>query len=220
LYFYPKDKTPSMVMHNTTITQTNIRIPANQERYKDSAYLAFPKDAILYSAFFHAHYRGEAAQMDILYPDGKRKILAALPKYDFNWQREYDFAEPVKIPAGSKLITTYTYNNSKRNPANPDPSREVPWGEQSFDEMLYTQLRYRWADETSKTPVTYDKLLAAGRVMGSLDANLDNKIEKAELRGSMGKSLEPRFATLDVNRDGALDGAELAAVASSRRSNH
>jgi hypothetical protein len=212
LYFYPKDKTPSMVMHNIAITQPNIQIAPNQERYKDSAYLTFPKDAILYSAFFHAHYRGSSAKMEVQYPDGTREILAALPRYDFNWQREYDFAQPVKLPAGSKLITTYTFDNSKRNPANPDSNRTVPWGEQSFDEMLYTQLRYRWTDETSKKLVSYDKLLGAGRLMGALDANLDNKIERAELRGPMGKALEGKFDALDTNHDGALDATELAAA--------
>ena len=109
--------------------------------------MTFPKDALLFGAFPHAHYRGASSQLWIRYPDGKEKLLLALPHYDFNWQRDYAFQEPIAVPAGSKLIAIYTYDNSKRNPANPDPNRTVPWGDQSFDEMLYTALRYRWVGD-------------------------------------------------------------------------
>ncbi len=57
--------------------------------------------------------------------------------------------QPVKVPAGSKLLAVYTYDNSVRNPANPDHNRVVPWGDQSFDEMLYTAFHYEWVGETS-----------------------------------------------------------------------
>ena len=187
LYFYPKDKTPEMVMHQVVIAQSNIEIPAGEERHKESAYITFPKDALLYSAFPHAHYRGESSKLEIIYPNGERKLLLSLPKYDFNWQRDYDFAEPVKIPAGSKLVATYTYDNSKRNPSNPDAKRTVPWGDQSFDEMLYTALRYRLIDETSKTPVDYDIALKGSSMLGMFDTNLDGKIEQSELRGPDGQ---------------------------------
>ncbi|CAN5238758.1 hypothetical protein BH11PSE2_BH11PSE2_03100 [soil metagenome] len=211
-YFYPKEKGPDLVMHNSVIANPNIEIPPGAERHKELAYMTFPKDALLYSAFAHAHYRGNSAQLDIIYPDGTRKILLAVPKYDFNWQRDYDFAEPVKVPAGSKLVVTYTYDNSKRNPANPDPKRTVPWGDQSFDEMLYTALRYRWVGETAKAPVDYDIALNDGRNMGILDSNLNGKVEQAELKGPMGRQLKMAFPKLDANHDGVLDGAELAAM--------
>src|SRR5205085_9924175 len=133
----------------------------------------------------HAHYRGESSKLEIIYPNGERKVLLSLPKYDFNWQRDYDFAEPVKIPAGSKLLATYTYNNSKRNPANPDPKRTVPWGDQSFDEMFFTALRYRWVDETSDKRVAYDEEMRANQLMGILDDNVDGKLQLSELKGGM-----------------------------------
>jgi len=210
LYFYPKGETPSMVMHNSPIVNANIEIPPGEERYKQQAYLVFPKDALLYSAFPHAHYRGESSKLEIIYPNGERKVLLSLPKYDFNWQRDYDFAEPVKIPAGSKLLATYTYNNSKRNPANPDPKRTVPWGDQSFDEMLFTYLRYRWTDETSAKPVDYDIALKNSGMLGMFDTNLDGKIQESELTGPIGRQMKPAFAMLDANKDGALDPAEMA----------
>jgi hypothetical protein len=210
LYFYDKGKTPDMVMHNAPIVNANIMIPPGEERHKEQAYLIFPKDALLYSAFPHAHYRGESSKLEIIYPNGERKLLLALAKYDFNWQRDYDFAEPVKIPAGSKLLATYTYNNSPRNPANPDPKRTVPWGDQSFDEMLFTYLRYRWMDETSAKPVAYDDQLKQSQMLGMFDTDLDGKIQQAELKGPIGNQLKPMFAMVDSNKDGAIDAGELA----------
>ena len=210
LYFY--DKKPKLMMRGAQIANPNITIPANDPHHKESAYLVFPTDALLYSAFPHAHYRGIESQLTIRYPDGTEKLLLALPKYDFNWQRDYTFAEPIKVPAGSWLIATTWYDNSKRNPANPDPNRVVPWGEQSFDEMLYTALRFRWMDETADKQVNYDQALNASRLLGMLDSNLDGKIEQSELHGRIGERLKPYFAMLDKDHDGTLDGTELAAA--------
>ncbi|MBS0363333.1 MAG: redoxin domain-containing protein, partial [Proteobacteria bacterium] len=138
LYFY--DKPPELVMHSTTVINTNIMIPAGEARHKEVAYVQFPKDALLYSAFPHAHYRAYSSDLWLQTPDGKMKLLLSLPRYDFNWQRSYTFAEPVKIPAGSRLVAHYVYDNSARNPSNPDPKINVSWGEQSFQEMLFTNV--------------------------------------------------------------------------------
>ena len=199
-------------MHNSVIVNPNISIPPNQESWKQSAYITFPKDALLFGAFPHAHYRGASSQLWIRYPDGKQKLLLALPHYDFNWQRDYAFAEPITVPAGSKLIAIYTYDNSKRNPANPDPNRLVPWGDQSFDEMLYTALRYRWVGETSDKMNTYDTALNESHFFGILDQDMDGKLSPAELVGRMGERLKTNFALVDANHDGFIAPSELAAV--------
>jgi len=217
LYFY--DQKPGLVMRNSVIANPTISIPPNTEAHPEVAYIVFPKDAILYSAFPHAHYRGASQQLILRTPDGKERLLLALPHYDFNWQRDYTFATPVKIPAGSWLIAKWVYDNSKRNPANPDPNRTVPWGEQSFDEMLYTAIRYRWADETSDHPTDdYQDLLEASRFMGMIDANLDGKIEPGELRGQIGERLKANFAFIDTDHDGSIDANELAAMQKMMRS--
>ena len=210
LYFY--DKAPNLVMHNSVILNPNISIPANVESWKQTAYLPFPKDALLFGAFPHAHYRGASSQLWIRYPDGKEKLLLSLSHYDFNWQRDYGFAEPIKVPAGSKLIAIYTYDNSKRNPANPDPNRVVPWGDQSFDEMLYTALRYQWVGETSDKMNDFDNALNEGQFFGILDQNMDDKLQSAELTGRMGERMKSNFALIDTNKDGAIDPSELRVV--------
>jgi hypothetical protein len=210
IYFYKDGEKPKMVMHNLAIANPNISIPPGEEAHPEHAYITIPHDMVLYSAFPHAHYRGASANIVLRYPDGTTKELLSLPHYDFNWQREYTFAEPVKVPAGSRIETFYTYDNSTRNPANPDPKRTVPWGDQSFDEMLYTALRYRWADETSDhLQVAYDKDLRENQMMGILDVKMDGKITKDELRGQMGQAIAANFDKIDSNHDGVIDVKEL-----------
>ena len=77
------------------------------------------------------------------YPDGHEELLLSVPKYDFNWQTTYTLKTPLQVPAGTKIVHTTVYDNSVQNPANPDPNRTVPWGEQSFDEMLYGVVQFR-----------------------------------------------------------------------------
>ena len=206
---YFAKQAPKYIMRQTVISDPGISIPPNTERHMEMAYQEFPKDALLYDAFIHAHYRATASDLWLQYPDGKKKLLVSLPRYDFNWQRAYTFAEPVKIPAGSRLIAHYWYDNSKRNPHNPNPNINVTWGEQSFQEMLFTQVDFRWMDETAAAQIDSDGRFADTRLIGFLDKNLDGKVDKAELRGEVGKMLLAQFDTLDANHDGALDKAEL-----------
>ena len=105
--------------------------------------MKFPRDILAYSFFPHAHFRGRASNFVATYADGREETLVSVPKYDFNWQATYALKEPKLIPAGTKISHTTTYDNSSQNPANPDPNRVVPWGEQSWDEMLYGTVVYR-----------------------------------------------------------------------------
>ena len=212
LYYYKPNEKPQLVMHNSVIVNNAIEIPANDGHHQEVGYLEFPREALLYSAFPHAHYRGASADLWIRYPDGKEKELLSLPRYDFSWQRDYTFAEPIKVPAGSKLIAHFIYDNSKRNPNNPDPSKTVVWGDQSWEEMFYTAIRYRWVDETSAKMVNYDNELNNGRMLGMLDANIDGKIQKSELKGQLGRMMLKYWDLLDTDHDGSLDKAELAAM--------
>jgi hypothetical protein len=214
LYFYKDGETPDIIMHNNQIVNNAIVLPPNDGHHQEIAYMEFPHDALLYSAFPHAHYRATSSDLWIQYPDGKKKLLLTLPRYDFGWQGHYNFVEPVKIPAGSKLIAHYVYDNSKSNPNNPDPNKTVVWGDQSWEEMFFTRIRYRWMDESSKHLVNYDEGLQQGALMGMLDANIDGKIEKSELKSQsqIGAMLLKNFDAIDKNHDGAIDAQELAAA--------
>lgn len=219
LYFYKDGEMPDKVMRENALVDQFIDIPANAPAHKEVAYFAFPKDAILHTAVVHAHYRGTYSKLEVLSPDGKRETILNVPFYDFNWQRMYEFDKPVPIKAGSKLIATYIYDNSKRNPANPNPNENVVWGDQSFEEMFYTSLRYEWVGETAKNQTNYDQLLLKTRLLGMLDDNLDDKVEMSELRGAFKERIgNPlAFGMVDKNKDGGIDQTEFEAVMSQMR---
>ncbi len=212
LYFYKDGEKPDLVMRETPLVDQFIKIPANDPAHKEVAYFKFNHDIILHTAVVHAHYRGTYSKLEVLSPDGKRETILNVPFYDFNWQRMYEFAKPITIKAGSKVIATYIYDNSKRNPANPDPSKEIVWGDQSFEEMFYTSLRYEWVGETAdKQLPAYDQELQQSRLMGMMDDNLDEKLQKDELKGQFAQlaSAPGMFEMGDANKDGGIDQAEL-----------
>ncbi len=212
-YFYPEGETPERILHHTVIADNLIELPPNTDRHREVAYLKFPKDAYLYSIFLHTHYRGQAGHVDLVLEDGTKTPVINLPRYDFNWQRTYDLVEPLLIPKNAKLVATYYYDNSVRNPANPDPKETVRWGDQSWEEMHYTSIYYQWADETVANPADATDQMRAGRLMGMLDDNLDERVSRDELRGRIAAMLGPRFDELDADKDGVLDTTELGAAA-------
>ncbi|HVY90665.1 MAG TPA: hypothetical protein VG942_17495 [Hyphomonadaceae bacterium] len=213
-YFYKDGELPEKMLHHYVIANNAISLPPNTHEHEETAYTQFPKDALLYSVFLHTHYRGEAGHLDMITPDGKRTVLINLPRYDFNWQRTYDFAKPVLIPAGSKLVATYLYDNSVRNASNPDPNKTVIWGDQSWEEMHYTSIYYQWPDETVAKPNDATDGMRKYRLIGMLDSNLDGKVEKSEIKGMAVSMIGSRFDQLDTNKDGVLDQQELDAITS------
>jgi thiol-disulfide isomerase/thioredoxin len=112
------------------------QIPAGEPNHQIVASHTFFQPTRLLSINPHAHVRGKAFRYDLIYPDGTSKMVLDVPHYDFNWQLEYQFATPLEIPAGGRLQVTGWYDNSKANPANPDPTRIVKWGDQTWDEMM------------------------------------------------------------------------------------
>jgi hypothetical protein len=68
--------------------------------------------------------------------------LLSVPKWDFNWQLTYVFKEEVPAPKGSKLICVAHYDNSLNNKFNPDPTKEVRWGAQTWEEMMIGYIDY------------------------------------------------------------------------------
>lgn len=94
------------------------------------------QDTSLYLLTAHMHLRGRSFQFVATYPDGRTESLLDVPKYDFGWQEKYLYRNPKVIPAGTILECIATFDNTSANPVNPDPSKTVKWGEQTWDEML------------------------------------------------------------------------------------
>ncbi len=117
-------------------------IPPNDADYKVTSRVNFPKDATLFSFAPHMHYRGKDFDYAMVYPDGRREMLISIPNYDFNWQTTYDLAEPLFVPAGSRIECVAHFDNSADNPYNPDPDKSVTWGDQTWEEMMIGFFHY------------------------------------------------------------------------------
>lgn len=91
-------------------------------------------DAKLVYAQPHMHLRGKDFELRAVYPTGESDTLLK-GKFDFNWQLGYDFAKPIPLPKGTRLLMITHFDNSANNPYNPDPSKEIRWGPQNWDEM-------------------------------------------------------------------------------------
>jgi hypothetical protein len=117
-------------------------IPAGAPDHRVNASVDFDEDVHLLGLFPHTHLRGTRWHYRLTYPDGRTEVILDVPGYDFNWQTYYMFAEPLAIPKGSRIVSSAWYDNSDGNPSNPDPSRDVRWGDQTWEEMQYTGITY------------------------------------------------------------------------------
>jgi hypothetical protein len=117
------------------LANMKLRLPPQAPKCQGELVYTFPKNATLLSFMPHMHLRGTSAKYVATYPDGRSETLLYVPDYDFNWQSIYRFQEPLQIPKGTRLAWTAWWDNSADNPRNPDPSKEVRWGEQTWDEM-------------------------------------------------------------------------------------
>ncbi len=141
IYLY--DQPPKYKMEGMIFVNTRIKIPAGAPNHAEKMERVLPNDVLVYSMLPHSHFRGKASEFVAEYPDGRTETLLSVPRYDFNWQTSYQFKEPKFLPAGTKITHRTWWDNSTRNLANPDATREVPWGRQSWDEMLFGAISFR-----------------------------------------------------------------------------
>jgi hypothetical protein len=111
-------------------------IPPNDPNYRVDSSFTLQEKATLIGMLPHMHLRGKSFQYTAIYPTGEKEILLSVPKYDFNWQNFYELEKPKILPAGTKIDCVAHYDNSPNNPSNPDPTKAIRFGEQSWDEMM------------------------------------------------------------------------------------
>jgi hypothetical protein len=211
--FYFQDQAPQRMMRQIVIADPTIEILPNTARHHERAYVRFPADALIYGAQPHAHYRGFSSKVTLIKPDGTQTVLLNLPKYDFGYQREYIFQDLIAVPAGSVVVADYLYDNSTNNPANPDANATIHWGDQSFEEMLFTAIRFRWADETPDHKMdAAQQGLEASQFFGAVDDSMDGKLQLDELKGPELKPFHDNFALADSDHDGGLSPQEFQAA--------
>jgi len=139
---YLWDEPPARQVLGGSAADLDIYIPPFEAGHEMIATKKFRKDAYLSMLGPHMHYRGYDANFKLVFPDGREQEILNVPNYQFNWQKVYDFKEPIFLPAGTEMVYRATFDNSAMNPFNPDPSAEITWGEQTWQEMFFGFFRY------------------------------------------------------------------------------
>jgi len=134
--FYVQKRKPKKILSVVAIHNRDILIPAGEKDYQRQARHTFNDNVTLTMLQPHMHYRGKSMRFTALYPDGKSEILLSVPNYKFNWQRQYVFVTPKKIPAGTQIILDGSYDNSLANTFLNEPLRDTVYGPGSDQEMF------------------------------------------------------------------------------------
>ncbi len=124
-------------------------IPPNTPSHEVVAEHTLERSVDLFALFPHTHLRGKASRISAIYPNGDDEILLDVPEYDFNWQTNYIYKQPKRLPAGTRIKVQMWYDNSvdRAELAGIDPTRTVTWGQPTTDEMMYGFLDYAYADD-------------------------------------------------------------------------
>jgi hypothetical protein len=189
--------------------------PGNPDYHVESSRERFPVNAQLLGVSPHMHFRGKSFLVKSSQPGGATNVLLNVPRYDFNWQTYYEFAKPIAIPAGYRIDCEASFDNSEQNPANPDPTATVRWGDQSFEEMMIGffevaapvgALRAEDHIEDGKAGLRMETLAFTQRLFERHDENEgdgDGKLRRKELPDDFD------FGAYDLNEDETLAGKEV-----------
>jgi len=138
---YAKEPPRQEIRTSAFLNETLKLPPGSADTEVDSA-IQFLQDSHITAIFPHTHLRGKSWEYHMVYPDGRSEVVLTVPKYDFNWQTYYVFTKPLAAPKGTRLEGFAHYDNSAENKWNPDPTVEVSWGEQTWQEMQYSGINY------------------------------------------------------------------------------
>jgi hypothetical protein len=142
---------PRMRLDCRVAETRDLNIPPGDPNAEHVSHYCFKRDALLFDIGPHMHVRGSWFKFQLLTPDGRRETLLNVPRYDFNWQTGHYFEKPMRVPAGSWLICTGGFDNSAQNPSNPDPTKRVRFGLQTWDEMFMGFMTVADLPETNTT---------------------------------------------------------------------
>jgi len=158
LGLYLSKEPPQQELRSSVLIDYKFSIPPGAREYVAKKSRRFDQDALLYTMNPHMHLRGKWMRYTARYPDGTEEVLLNVPNYRFDWQRNYELKEPKRLPKGTQLIVEAAWDNSPLNLNNPDPTKTVGWGDQTFNEMFFASCRYTYPDAK---PPTVQKTAAA-----------------------------------------------------------
>ncbi len=127
---------PQKLVSTNSVGNILFKIPAGAENHKVTACRTVKRDTTIYALLPHMHLRGKSMKYEVFYPNGKSEVLLDVPKYDFGWQTNYILKDPKRLPVGTRIMVTAVFDNSKNNKFNPDPTKDIRYGEPTYDEMM------------------------------------------------------------------------------------
>ena len=127
----PKKRVQTLSASNGTF-----KIPPGDPNYQVDASFEIRKPLTLASIHPHMHARGKDFEYRVVFPNGETRTILRVPQYNWHWQLWYNLAEPIDLPVGARIDCTAHFDNSANNSENPDPTKTVTWGQQSWDEMM------------------------------------------------------------------------------------
>ncbi len=136
------DKAPERTVTTNSIGNILFKIPAGAENHRVTACRTLKRDTTIYAFEPHMHLRGKSMEYKVFYPNGKEEVMLSVPNYDFAWQTNYILKEPKRLPKGSRIMVTAYFDNSAKNKFNPDPTKDIRYGEPTYDEMMLGFMDY------------------------------------------------------------------------------
>jgi peroxiredoxin/mono/diheme cytochrome c family protein len=129
-------ESPKHEARTVAVLNPRFIIPPGEANHRVDAGFKFKRDGHLLGFMPHMHLRGKDFLYEAVRADGKKETLLSVPRYDFSWQSTFRLAEAYAMPKGSMVHCVAHFDNSARNPNNPDPTQEVTWGDQTWEEMM------------------------------------------------------------------------------------
>lgn len=164
---YFTDQGPTNTTFKIALSNYGIDIPAGRKDYLVEDQFTLPSDVDLLAVLPHAHYLGQRLEGRATLPDGSVIPLLTIPRWDFNWQSDFRYQQPIHLPRGTRLSMRYTYDNSAENVRNPhQPPQRVQYGLNSTDEMaeLWLQLLAKTPDDLTRLQAVYGRRVAEDSV--------------------------------------------------------
>ena len=148
--FYFSDTSPTRVPALLRLTRQDLEIPAGAAPYEVTNAFVTPVDLEVFTVQPHAHNLAREVESFAMLPDGTRQPLLYVKDWDFNWQGVYRYAQPVLLPAGTRVTARWVYDNSDANAKNPNrPPQNVRFGQRTSDEMAEL-----WFQVVPRTPAS------------------------------------------------------------------
>ncbi len=159
-FVFADPKTVKREVQVNSAVNAVFQIPPGNPDFPVKARYIFRDDSLLLTLMPHMHLRGKAFRYEATYPDGKKEVLLDVPHYDFGWQTNYRLAEPKLMPRGTRMDCYAVFDNSEDNLNNPDPTKTIGFGDQTFDEMMIGFFEATPAHEDLQHPETQPKPLS------------------------------------------------------------